>query len=426
MGGVTPAIVLHCSKAGLAVARGLGAAGIPSIGVGYGRGQVALGSRHVREALWAPDPERDETGFVEFLLALAPRFAGAVLFPTDDASLLAVAKHKEQLAPQFRVVAAEWTVVQQLLEKVHTYEVAHRSGVLAPRVRVITDVADAVAFAGEVGYPCLVKPSLGHTFFKRFGRKMLLAGSRDELVAAIEGCAGYDDELMLSEFIPGDDQSGANYNSFYLDGRPLQEFTAQKVRLKPQGIGFPTAVVTRALPEIIEAGRIMLGAFGFEGFSCMEFKRDARDGRYKLMEINARHNFSGMLALSCGINFPELSYRAALGEPIAVPSRAVAEGRYWVDEERDFTGLVRSLVQGPRAAREYIRPYLGPRTLAVGSIADPKPALRLIASAFGSRLGARRGWRGRSGDSDLAAGSAARPSDESAGASKAWSPSSGR
>ena len=29
-------------------------------------------------------------------------------------------------------------------------------------------------------------------------------------------------------------------------------------------------------------------------------KRDARDGRYKLLEINARHNMSSLLAVRCG------------------------------------------------------------------------------------------------------------------------------
>jgi hypothetical protein len=43
----TPALVLCCSKAGLAVIRSLGRRGVPVAGLCYGRSQPAAASRHL-------------------------------------------------------------------------------------------------------------------------------------------------------------------------------------------------------------------------------------------------------------------------------------------------------------------------------------------------------------------------------------------
>jgi D-aspartate ligase len=377
-----PAVVLCCSKAGLAVLRAMGAAGIRTTGVWYGRTKLACRSRYVESCHGSPDPEEDETQFLEFLLSQTDKWTGSVLFPTDDASLLVVSKYRERLADHYLAVAEDWVIVRRLLEKVHTYDMAARCGVPCPRIQTITSVAQAIDFARQVGFPCIVKPSIGHTFFRRYRVKMVFAHSADDLRDRLARFEDYEDELMVCEFIPGDDTSGANYNSFYVDGRPRREFTAGKVRLKPSRIGFPTAVVSRHIPEVIAHGRSLIGSIGYRGFSCAEFKRDERDNTYKLMEVNARHNFSGMLALRCGINFPYLSYLDAIGRDVPAGGPAPTDGICWIDEERDFMGLLSSLWRGRNAAGAYLRPYLGRSVFAVFSAGDPLPSLQQAAESL--------------------------------------------
>jgi predicted ATP-grasp superfamily ATP-dependent carboligase len=237
----------------------------------------------------------------------------------------------------------------------------------------------AASFARKIGYPCLLKPSVSHLFFERFGCKMWMLHSERELASAIHRASGYGGELMLCEFIPGPDSCGANYNSFCARGRPVQEFTAQKVRLKPTSIGFPTVVRSACIGEVQEAGRRMAAALELNGFSCMEFKRDIRDGVYKLMEVNARHNYSGGLATACGIDFPYLSYRAAQGLALPPARTEPTPELFWIDEERDVLDTVRALWRGPRATREQrLAPYLRRKVCAVTSWSDPKPAFSLL------------------------------------------------
>ena len=380
-----PALVLCCSKAGLAVIRSLGSRGIPVAGLCYGRAQPAAASRHLRRACRCPDPNEDERGFIEFLLALGAEWQGAVVFPTDDASLVAVSRRKAELSRRYRVAAADWDVVRVLIEKRHTYELAERHGIPCPRMRVTHDEREALAFAREVGFPCLLKPSVGHAFFHRYHAKMLMVPEAETLRRAMAELADYDAELMLCEFIPGDETCGVTYNSYCDEGRPRHEFTAQKLRLKPRLIGFPTAIVGRWLPEVAAAGRQVLAALGYSGFSCTEFKRDPRDGVYKLMEVNARPNYSGWLAVNSGRDFPYLGYLAATGAEPAGDGRHAApqtDGICWIDEERDAKDLLAAVRGGRGALWSHLEPYRGRHVFAVWSAADPLPAARQLADTL--------------------------------------------
>lgn len=389
---MTPAMVACCSKAGLAVIRALGAQGVPVIGLRFGNAQIGAASRFMRSALAVPDPSDDEQAFVNRLVEIGPRYEGAVLFATDDGSLVAISKHASLLSAFYRVVPQPWSVVGQLIEKHRTYEVARQREIPCPRLIMISTVDECLAFAREVGFPCLLKPSVGHVFFKRFRRKMIMVKSERELLLHMDLIGSERADIMICEYIPGGDECGANYNSFAVSGSAIQEFTARKLRNKPQLIGFPTVVHSTILPQVQTLGRRVLAAFGISDFSCTEFKLDPRDGRYKFMEVNARPNYSGALAAACGINFPLFSYQRALGLPFDCV-REQDEGVVWIDEERDVLGLARAAQQGFAAAARYARAYRGRKVFAVFRADDPRPSLVLARSRFELLLRARKAKR---------------------------------
>jgi predicted ATP-grasp superfamily ATP-dependent carboligase len=180
---------------------------------------------------------------------------------------------------------------------------------------------------------------------------------------------------MLQEFIPGDDTHGVNYNSFFLNGEPKIEITAEKVRLSPPLIGFPRVVVSKHIPQVIEPGRKMLKATGYNGFSCMEFKKDSRDGIYKLMEVNGRHNLSTPLSVKSGINFPFLTYMHIVYGELSEVNNGFKEGIYWIDLGKDIIESIRSFRKEHFSILEYIKPYLKPKVFTIPSIKDPLPLL---------------------------------------------------
>ncbi|HET9539186.1 MAG TPA: hypothetical protein VFQ46_01155 [Candidatus Limnocylindria bacterium] len=376
-----PAVVLSGHIMALGVARSLGAAGIPAILVRYRDDDLAQASRFVARSIRVPHPEENEPGFIRALERLGPNLEGSPLFPASDETLVAVARHKERLSRWYRVAAPDEALATRIIHKEHTYSLAEKVGVPAPRTVLIGSEQDLERHRDRFPFPCIAKPSQGHLYQDLFGRKMVRVEDMDELVAAYREAAAAGLQMMLQELIPGDDRQGANYNSYRVPGSPAVEFTAAKVRLTPRSFGPPSVVVSRVIPEIIEPARRLLDALGYEGYSCTEFKLDPRDGIYKLMEVNGRFNLSSLLMLRCGINLPAIAYRhVLLGEaPVGIEQ---PEGIHWIDGTKDLAYGLPELVRRPTGVPAFVRPYRQPHVFAVFAWDDARPlAVRYRALA---------------------------------------------
>jgi D-aspartate ligase len=392
-----PAVVLSSHIVGLGVIRALGTMGVPITAVSYESQDMGFVSKYVKKRIAAPHPERHEQEFVRILMEQADPSCRAVLIPADDATLSTVSKHKAVLESRYVVACPDARVTEQFITKKYTYEIAGRIGVRVPKTMVPRSVADLERCATEIGFPCLVKPCQSHRYVELFKRKLLRVENLDEMRTEYTRSSAAGIEVMIQELIPGADSEGANYNSFFWNDEPLVEFTAAKVRLSPPSFGVPRVVVSKEIPEIKDLGRKVLAAMGFSGYSCVEFKKDARDGRYTLMEVNGRHNRSGLLALRCGINFPWIEYQHRIGGGLRRPD-AAPDGIYWIDEFLDVVESVRCASQERFPLVDYVRPYLAPHVLATFSLKDPKPFLKrcsdvtkIAAAALASRAG--RGQR---------------------------------
>jgi D-aspartate ligase len=382
----TPAIVVGSDLAGLGVIRALGEMDVPVLATYSSPHEFGRVSRHVSRALRSPPPVQEER-FVDFLADLGSRYEGAVLVPVSDEAVTAVARHTPTLSPRFRVACMDWPIVETFIDKRRTYELARAVGVPAPRTLLPRDAAEVERCGKAVGYPCLLKPSHAHLYRSSFGRKLVKAAGPDELLEAWTEAEQAGLGSMVQEFIPGPDSHGANYNSYFVDGQPVVACTAQKVRLQPPEVGYPRVVLSRNLPEVAAQGATLLQAMGVEGFTCTEFKLDARDGSYKLMEVNGRHNNSTLLSVRSGVNFPYVMYRHLVaGE---VPSDGSwRSGVYWIDPLSDLTQSVRYAGRERHSAREYLRPYVREHvfgTLARGDLAPLALQLTYKASGFAAR-----------------------------------------
>lgn len=389
---IDPAIVISSDTTGLAVIRSLGRRGVPVVALYYDANNHGYVSRYVRERGRVPHPERREEEFVRALLDGAPRWEGGVLFPCSDAALATVSRYKASLASHYRVACPEWQIAQAFLDKKHTYELARSIGVPAPRTIVLRSMEDVEKHGPGAEYPCLVKPSQGHRYFELFRTKMVLVKDFDELLAAYVRAAEHGLEVMLQEFIPGEDSRGVNYNGYFADGKPVAEFTAEKLASAPPTLGSPCVVKSSRIPGVLEAGRKLLAAACFYGFACTEFKEDARDGVYKLMEVNGRHNLSAQLAIRCGLDFPWIEYRHLVQGVLPQAGESDYEvGVYWIDLVRHLGNSLKYFGQGSYRPGRILEPYLHPHVFATLDGRDPRPFLKRCAHLVGRAFGRGRG-----------------------------------
>lgn len=373
-----PAAVLSTHNTGLAVIRALGEQGVPIIAVYYEKHDMGYVSRYVKHKLAAPHPEHEQDKFIEFLIDLSGSEGQCLLVPCDDGTLSAVGNHIDLLSQHHVPACPDWNVVRSAIDKPFTYQLAESLGIPIPKTAIPKNEAEAEAYCDTALFPCLVKPRQSHIYFERFRKKMVKVTDPDTLMNAYHEAASAGIDVMLQEYIDGLDTAGINFNSYFWRDHPIAEFTAQKVRLSPPDSGVPSVVISKDIPEVVESGRKLLKAFNYQGYSCMEFKQDSRDGVYKLLEINARHNRSSMLAVRCGINFPWIEYQHRLTGQ-TTQTNGYRQGLYWIDMTRDMAAMGKYIKRGEFSVMGHLKPYLKPKVFAVLSLKDPIPFIKRCA-----------------------------------------------
>lgn len=354
-----PALVVDVGWVnGLAAIRSLGRAGVRVLALDHRPSALGFRSRYAQPVV-CPDPFAEEDAFVDFVRTLGEPLAGPTpVFPTHDAAVNALARRREELGDSFRYPFPRWETLAEIQSKRSQLERAQSVDVDVPRTSHPRSAGEARAAADELGYPVLVKPSDPVGFKRRYGKQALRCESPAELEDAYARAEPF--EPMVQELVPGGDETLYTVGSYVAtDGRPLGVFCGRKLRQTPRGIGTCRVGEAVWVQEAVDAALRLLRAFDFTGISQVEFKRDPRDGRFRLMEINPRLWQWHGLAAACAVDVTLLAYRDLVGEA-PPPAEMNAAGKRWAI----------TLLAGERPV--LVRP---PYVDAVFARDDPKPAL---------------------------------------------------
>jgi D-aspartate ligase len=314
------AVVAGTHQTGVNLMRNLSRKGVSVACVGFDQSepgfQTVYGKAHR-----CPDPDEAPDEWVSFMTQLGRQLGDRpVLIPTSDQFVGALARHAEALGPCYRFHAPALLIQARLATKEHHYDIADAHGMPIPRTKLVRSSEDVVAFGAAALFPCLFKPlhvrhwercPPGHPLH---GVKVILAHSPEELVAKYRMCSEVTPELILQEVIEGPDTAKLVYISCYSrDGRRVGSCLVRELRTWPVGYG-PATVVEPARDE--EADRVCdqyLRRLGYSGICEIELKRDSRDGKLKLIEVNPRHSGTGDAAPYAGVEIGWLHYLDLLG-----------------------------------------------------------------------------------------------------------------
>ena len=368
-----PAVVLGGTVTALSVARSLWEAGV-QVHVLDRRDSPARMSRQRASFVDVGGPDMQDR-MLDWL-ETAPE--GAVVLAGSDDGLELIARHGAELARSgLRPMETDGEVLLAMLDKQRTYEIAEAHGIGTPKTIRLRSVADAEEVAGELSYPCLLKPNHAHLFRLRTksDAKAIIAASPEELVGELKRLEGLGVEMLLTEVICGVDDEFVSYYS-YIDeeGTPLLRFTKRKIRQYPPGFGIGTFHATTHDPEVAEEGRRFFEAAGLRGLGNVEFKRDGRDGRLKLIECNARFTASNELIRRSGVDLARFSYDRLLGRPTPEVSSYRDDLHLWepVNDTRAFLVYRR---RGELSLPEWARSVARRQVFPVARLSDPLPAI---------------------------------------------------
>ncbi len=289
----------------LGIVRSLAAAGIRAIAVTFswsGSGPwYSEASRHLDEvhriANPFEEPQRAADEVAELGAALLERFGERLLvLGSSDTNLVFLRDNATRFARFFRFVGdpAMEEGPFELLHKATCAERLEAGGVSAPFTRHCRSADDVDRIVDEMIYPCVIKPAIkdyGQSFYARHdGDKALSVDGPGELRSRLgeELAAGFD--LLVQEKIAFDSVHDEIPFYLYADAGHRIRLAATGVKEKIQPFPFGTATVLRLSyhPELLEHAREVVQALAFRGILMIEFIRDAKDGAWKVIELNPR------------------------------------------------------------------------------------------------------------------------------------------
>jgi predicted ATP-grasp superfamily ATP-dependent carboligase len=379
-----PVLVLYMQHHGaLGVMRSLGRLGVRTYGVHPTRHPPASFSKYCRNVftldLDRTPPERS----VDCLSDIARRLGGIpLLMPTNDESALFVAHNASHLQRDFVFPVNSVEVVWSLYNKKAMYRLAKRLSIPTPDTIFPMSRKEVLEFCERARYPVMLKASDNIHTSRHAGKKMVIARSKDELIRQYQAMEdGSHPTLMIQEYIPGADDSVWMLNGYFDEhSECLFSLTAKKIHQTPVYTGMTALGVCLPNAAVESATRSLVKAVGYRGILDIGYRYDARDGQYKLLDVNPRLGATFRLFVGHdGMDVTRAEYLHFTGQPVPLSSMCV--GRKWILEDADLVSCIRYYRDGALNLRGWIGSYRGIHECAWYAADDIIPCLRTY-SAF--------------------------------------------
>lgn len=264
----------------------------------------------------------DNDTFVKVLLDYAQKNKNKkiLLIGTNDNYVKLISENKKILEKYYIFNYPDIEIVNNLLIKENFYTKYNNMGLDMPLTYFYKcNQNDSIEKVKEYfkEYPIIIKPSDGVEYhhleevldkvYKVYNEEKL-----EKVIKRIEK-AGYNNTLIIQEFIPGDDS--ALFDSLFYVGKDKKAKLATFAQIglqehTPTGIGNCTVLVNGFdehgyKEELVYKLKEFIEKIGYQGFAEFDIKYDERDNKYKVLEINPRQSRSGYYMAACGYNLVE-------------------------------------------------------------------------------------------------------------------------
>ena len=355
----------------LGMVRSLAARRVPVSVVTTKPFDIAHRSRFAADWDSAPEVEHHAGQLVEVLERRAPEWRDRVVFPTNDATMAALAGAHEALSGSYTLAVPSADVAAAFVDKRLMREAAVRAGLdlpchYGPATREVAEL--------EIEFPVVVKPVRTFPFASVFGAKLFVASNRKDLLRCVERLERAALEADVYELVPGEDEC-VYAHCTYVDGNgePVSGLTVHKLRQGPPLYGDArVAEVVPDPPGVREATVELVRGMGHRGIASAEFKRDPRDGSFKFIEVNGRSFVYNGLVRRAGLDLTAVAWADYTQQALALPEPQGWRGA-WIHLHPDLLHSVASRRAAPLTWADFSAPYRGRWIEPVWSVRDPLP-----------------------------------------------------
>lgn len=270
-----------------------------------------------------------------------------LLIPCGDVYANLVSQCGDDLRRYYVYNTIDIRLSRRLSYKSTFYRMCERYGLPHPAtVSLTAEQVRAGAYRDlPFGYPVAMKPAnsvewLDIDFEGR--RKAYILDTPEQLETIIRRAydAGYTSEMVIQDFIPGDDSHMRVLNA-YVDrhhrvrmmmlGHPLLEDPS------PASVGNYMVILPDYDERLFRRIKTFLEAIEYEGVANFDMKYDERDGEYKLFEINLRQGRSSYFVTLNGGNLATCFVEDLVEDaPFDGDTRFVRGSKLWMEVPRSI------------------------------------------------------------------------------------------
>ncbi len=251
---------------------------------------------------------------------LLNRYYRLILIAASDNYAEMAIKYREKLSQYFFMPFPRESNLE-LVNKRNFYDTASKFGLPIPKTVIIEkeNYKDAV---NPFGYPSVLKPSSSVDYFPlsfEGKKKAYILKDEEEFkntLKTIYENTTYSKEMVLQEFIPGDDSHMYVLNAYVSSESKVKLMAFGHVIMEdptPELIGNYLGIINANGEDVFHVFKKFLEDLNYTGFANFDMKYDSRDGIYKVFEINLRQGRSSFYSALSGANLAEAVYNDAAG-----------------------------------------------------------------------------------------------------------------
>ena len=333
------AVVLDIAFSGYGVLRSLADYKIPLIGFYNSRTLPESYTGLCRKKIYFRNNEELLQQLIELPESLEKK---PVLILTTDTFVEFYVKNRHALEGKYLMNMPDSNTVDLLMNKNKFKDFAKENGILIPRSYEVREITDIGKIEFLLKFPVIVKPYKRTKEWLSSGfKKAYIISDYDQLLEFYKTASEFEKYFIIQEYIQGNDDHIEYCLTYFSECSDcLMAFTGQKLRQWPVSTGSTATTIPVKNDLIREETEQIFKALRYSGFGSIEYKRDANNGHYYLIEPTVgRLNQQEYVATLSGYNIPLTAYRDLTGIDIK-PKERVSSNIIYIDELAEIQSVL--------------------------------------------------------------------------------------
>lgn len=367
---VPVAVIVPLGYNGILYSRALSQKKVPVIGI-FSSDKECFFYSNSCEKIVHQDIHRDS--LIELLVELG-RLAKIkpVLISVSDLIVLLFSKHRTRLKEYFLMNIPDQTMLDVLMDKTEFYKWGCEKFSFPKTILVKSD-NDFGQALDNIEYPIIFKPKFRNSqWLKLHLPKASIFNNIEEAMEFYAEAREVENHFVISEFIPGGDDCVETCHVYYRNGNLLATYVDQKIRQDPPVTGTGSYISSCSNDFIKTETKQIFDQMKFTGIGGMEYKKDIRTGKYKIIEpFSGRPSSHFYTGLGEGINLPYLVYCDICGKDLPNYKQNFKRVVSQIDEEPDLRSALYYIKKKELSIFDYLKSLKTTRLFVRFSLKDP-------------------------------------------------------